>query len=79
MFADCENLLSVSIPDSVTSINFEAFRFCMSLASLTIPDSVIEIEEGAFEDCSDAFTIHARAGSCAEAYAKENNLRFKAL
>ena len=46
------SLVSVSIPDSVTSIGESAFAGCSALASLTIPDSVTSIGEGAFAGCS---------------------------
>ncbi len=40
------------IPDSVTSIDEDAFSYCSSLTSVTIPDSVISIGDGAFSDCT---------------------------
>ena len=40
------------IPDSVTTIGFEAFRNCHNLISITIPDSVATIEDSAFKGCS---------------------------
>ena len=45
-------LTSVVIPDSVTSIGYEAFRGCKGLNSVTIPDSVNSIEGGAFRGCT---------------------------
>ena len=41
----------VVIPDSVTSIGYEAFYGCKSLTAVTIPDSVTSIGWGAFEEC----------------------------
>ena len=42
----------MTIPDSVTSIGYGAFRGCSSLASVVIPDSVTSIGEYAFSGCS---------------------------
>ena len=46
------DLTSVTIPDTVTSIGWEAFRYCRSLKSVTIPDSVTEFGWEAFKGCS---------------------------
>ena len=49
--------LSYSIPDSVTSIGEEAFRYCALLTSVTIPDGVTSIGEGAFGDCTSLTSV----------------------
>ena len=51
-FKDCSALTSVTIPNSVTSIDFGTFSGCSSLASLTIPNSVTTIKGEAFYNCS---------------------------
>ena len=45
-------IVSITIPDSVTSIGDSAFNRCFSLTSVTIPDSVTSIEGNAFSYCS---------------------------
>ena len=45
-------LTSVTIPDSVTSIEEDAFSGCTRLTSVTIPDSVTSIGEDAFYGCT---------------------------
>ena len=50
-FAECESLISVTIPDSVATIGAGAFAECYSLISVTIPDSVTTIGDYAFNTC----------------------------
>lgn len=52
-----ENLTSITIPDSVTSIESQAFESCSSLASVTIPNSVTSIGDEAFERCSSLTSV----------------------
>jgi len=49
-FAGCD-LVSVTIPESVTSIGANAFYFTRKLEALTIPKSVITIGKSAFAGC----------------------------
>ena len=44
--------ISVTIPNSVTSIGNYAFSYCSNLASVTIPNSVTSIGDDAFYVCS---------------------------
>ncbi len=74
-FDECTGLTSITIPDSVTSIGNGAFSGCCRLTSVTIPDSVTSIGWDVFERCV-KITIVCSAGSCAEKYAKENNIPF---
>ena len=50
-FSYCSSLASVTIPDSITSIQSYAFSHCSSLTNVTIPDSVLSIGYGAFSWC----------------------------
>lgn len=53
----CNNLTSITIPNSVTSIGNEAFRDCNGLTSIVIPNSVKSIGHIAFCDCSSLASV----------------------
>ena len=57
-FLNCDNLTSVNIPDSVTTIGKSAFDSCDSLTSVNIPDSVTTIGEYAFRDCTSLTSVN---------------------
>lgn len=50
-FYCCNNMTSITIPNSVTSIGANAFEGCVDLNRVTIPNSVTEIGYGAFLRC----------------------------
>ncbi len=56
-FSNCSGLTSVTIPNSVTSIEYYAFSNCSSLTSITIPNSVTSIGMSAFRGCSGLTSI----------------------
>lgn len=56
-FYGYEELIWITIPDSVTYIRDYAFKNCKSLFSVTIPDSVISIGWSAFENCYNLTSI----------------------
>jgi len=45
-------LTSITIPDSMTSIGYDAFEGCTSLTSIKMPDSVTSIGGSAFYNCT---------------------------
>ena len=47
-FYGCENVTSVTLPDTVTQIGKLAFYGCKNLSTLTVPDSVLVVEDYAF-------------------------------
>jgi len=46
------NITNITFPDSLTSIEYNAFYYCSRLANVIIPDSVTNIGDGAFQCCS---------------------------
>ena len=54
---ESSDLTSVTIPDTVTSIGWEAFRYCRSLKSVTLPDSVTDFGWETFKGCSSLKSI----------------------
>ena len=55
-FKDCSGLTSITIPNSVTSIENYAFYNC-NLSSVTLPNALTSIEFVAFADCSSLKSI----------------------
>lgn len=56
-FYRCASLVSVAIPDGVTTISSTAFRDCISLTSVTLPASLKSIGEGVFYGCVTLLSI----------------------
>ena len=77
VFEGCTSLQKVTVAEGAVSIGDGAFMSCSALQDIYIPASVSSIGLGAFWGCAN-LTIHAPAGSYAEAYAKENNIPFVA-
>ena len=55
-------IISVTLPEGLTSIGNYAFSRCTSLTSITIPASVTSIGEGAFSQCTSLTSITIPAG-----------------
>ncbi len=56
-FRGCENLYSISFPNSLTTIKSEAFVECHALKAITIPKSVTSIISNPFRSCSGLASI----------------------
>ena len=61
-FWGCSDLVSVTIPNSVTSIGSCAFRGCSGLTSVTIPHGITVIPECAFIYCSSLASVTIPSG-----------------
>lgn len=56
-FSFCDNLTSVTIPDSVRNVGDFAFVDCDALTSVFIPNSVTNIGNGAFAYCDELTSV----------------------
>lgn len=56
-FYGCTGLTSITIPDSVTSIEWLAFGGCKGLTSVTIGNGVTSIGDYAFSGCTGLTSI----------------------
>ena len=56
-FENCSNLISVTIPNSVTFIGYRSFKGCSNLTFVNIPNSVTTISIDAFKGCSSLASI----------------------
>jgi len=62
-FSYCSSLTSITIPNSVITIDREAFSYCSSLTSITIPNSVTTIDSYVFGNCSSLTSIIVEPGN----------------
>lgn len=62
-FECCENLVDVTIPDSVECIGIYAFAACYALPEVTIPGNVSQIESYAFIGCSSLKKVYIINGA----------------
>lgn len=62
-FSHCYGLISVTFPNSITTIGNDAFSGCRGLTSITIPSSVTTIGYPAFRDCSGLISINVLPGN----------------
>lgn len=53
---------SVSMPESITSIDYDAFYECKNLESVTLPESLTTLDYDAFNSCQSLKTIKIPSG-----------------
>ena len=51
-FANCHNMTSIEIPNTIVSIGHHAIRSCEKLQSVVIPNSVVSLGRCAFHSCT---------------------------
>ena len=56
------DIVSISLPNTCTSIGIEAFRYCKKLQSINIPEGVTSIEYGVFMSCSSLTQVNIPDG-----------------
>ena len=75
MFANCKNLVDITIPDSVQYIGSRVFEYCSSLKELRIPAGVISMSFPCFTGCEDLI-IYVSPDSAAEEVLKNEGLQY---
>lgn len=61
MFANCNTLKSIELPNSVKTIGSNAAINCTSLNTITLSSSLEKIGSGAFFDCPELRTIYSKS------------------
>ena len=80
-FSNLNNVTSIIVPSGVTKIGSNSFYYCKNLSSLTIPASVTEIGniKYIFQNNAEDFTVKVEAGSYAEQYCKDNQVKYEVI
>lgn len=61
-FTDCDNIVSIEFPDSLTTLAMECFRDCSALEEVIFGNGLRSINEGAFDDCENLVNINLPEG-----------------
>ena len=62
LFANCENLASVTLPTRLEAVPYFCFTNCKKLASIVVPTTVTEVGEHAFSGCENLATVTLHEG-----------------
>ena len=57
-FSGCDSLISIDLPDGLTTIDNNAFDSCKNLKTVTLPSSVTTIGSYAFQGCTGLTSIN---------------------
>ena len=77
-FDENETMKEIVFPKTLKKIVYIAVRNCAHLESIHLSKGLSSIHEWAFSNSDAQLTIYAPAGSCAETYAKKNDISFVA-
>ena len=56
-FADCAELKTIVIPDSVVEVGIEAFIYCTGLTEVTLPSNLKSLEANVFYECTSLVSV----------------------
>lgn len=56
-FKDCSSLESITLPENLTTIEYNAFLRCEALEEIVIPDAVTTIDKQVFSQCTSLTTV----------------------
>ena len=56
-FANCGNLINVTVPEGATAIGSWTFQGCANLSAISFPDSLASIGNAAFTDCANLLDV----------------------
>jgi hypothetical protein len=78
-FLGCTSLAEITVPESVTVLGNYAFYGCSSLKKAVVENPDVLYEKDVFFGTPSDFVLYGNSDSATEAYASENNHRFRSL
>ena len=67
-------ITELEIPNNITSISSDVFRYCSGLTSITIPSSVTSITSGAFRNCTNLSTVTINSNDILSKTSSDQNI-----